>query len=215
MSTIHQIRVTLQGSKPPIWRMLAVPSNITLDQLHEVIQIAMGWYDCHLHHFLQKVKPTKISDPDLNALRKRGDIASILNLYRRERYFVPLEKEGEPLEMDGEDESQFALSQVCPNVGSKLTYEYDFGDGWLHLIEVKKVIPPEPETHYPRCLSAKGACPPEDCGGLWGYYATLHAQGREPEMEVDVEDINAALQPISPAEKRAKSKKSRPRRRRQ
>lgn len=49
---IYQLKVTLQGSKPPIWRRLLVPSSITLSKLHDVLQIAMGWTDSHLHQFI-------------------------------------------------------------------------------------------------------------------------------------------------------------------
>jgi hypothetical protein len=48
---IHQIKITLQGSKPPIWRRVLVPSNYTLAQLHEIIQISMGWDNYHLYSF--------------------------------------------------------------------------------------------------------------------------------------------------------------------
>ena len=46
---IYQIKVTLLGSKPPIWRRIQVPGDIRLDRLHTVLQIVMGWEDCHLH----------------------------------------------------------------------------------------------------------------------------------------------------------------------
>jgi hypothetical protein len=46
-----QLKVTLAGSKPPIWRRLTVPESITLERLHELIQIVFGWTDSHLHLF--------------------------------------------------------------------------------------------------------------------------------------------------------------------
>ena len=48
---IYQIKITLADSKPSIWRRVAVSSDITLAELHHVIQRAMGWWDCHLHEF--------------------------------------------------------------------------------------------------------------------------------------------------------------------
>jgi hypothetical protein len=48
---IYQIKVTLLGFKPWIWRRLLVPADLTLAQLHDVLQAAMGWQDCHLHEF--------------------------------------------------------------------------------------------------------------------------------------------------------------------
>ena len=47
--SIYHLRITLRDTKPSIWRRLAVPANVTLEQLHEVIQIAMGWTNSHLH----------------------------------------------------------------------------------------------------------------------------------------------------------------------
>jgi len=81
---------------------------------------------------------------------------------------------GEPIEdMVGEDEDTVTLAEVCPKVKSKLTYEYDFGDGWEHIIEVQKIEEPKPGVEYPVCLAGKKACPPEDCGGVYGYYHML------------------------------------------
>lgn len=48
---IYQMKVTLVGTDPPIWRRLLVPADLTLEQLHDVLQLAMGWEDCHMHEF--------------------------------------------------------------------------------------------------------------------------------------------------------------------
>lgn len=48
---IYQLKISLKGARPPIWRRVQVPGNITLGRLHEIIQVAMGWYNCHLHEF--------------------------------------------------------------------------------------------------------------------------------------------------------------------
>lgn len=60
----------------------------------------------------------------------------------------------------------FELKQEC-------LYEYDFGDSWRHKITLEKILPFEPDTKYPRCIGGKRACPPEDCGGVWGYEQLL------------------------------------------
>jgi hypothetical protein len=73
-----------------------------------------------------------------------------------------------------------SLQQVVSRVKDKLIYEYDFGDSWEHELLVEKILPLEAGKHYPICLTGKRACPPEDCGGIWGY-ASLLAAIRDPE----------------------------------
>src|SRR5260370_31806637 len=51
VNEIYQIEVTLLWTEPPIWRRLLVPADLTLADLHHVIQRAMGWEDDHLHEF--------------------------------------------------------------------------------------------------------------------------------------------------------------------
>lgn len=173
---IATLRMTLRDSKPPIWRRVAVPLDITLGQLHQVIQIAMGWTNSHLHQFMLKDKSLINRDPSVIArLSEEGRYDDIFTATRGIRVFVPkVTPYGDPLEdMEGEDEDAVALAEVCPKVKSKLTYEYDFGDGWEHIIEVQKIEPPKSGVEYPVCLAGKKACPPEDCGGIYGYYHML------------------------------------------
>ena len=79
---------------------------------------------------------------------------------------------GTPTRPGREDEDEFALADVLVEPGERLRYTYDFGDDWDHDIKLEKVLPPgadQPATAVPVCLAGKGACPPEDCGGPWGY----------------------------------------------
>jgi hypothetical protein len=164
-TTVHQLKISLQNSKPPIWRRVQVPSNITLGELHHVIQQAMGWYDCHLHQFTV------------------GGIDY-----------------GEPApewEFEVENENRVRLEQVAPEPKNKLSYQYDFGDDWQHQILVEKVLPAEPDVTYPICLKGKRACPPEDCGGVWGYDDFLQAiqDPNHPEHETMLEWIGGDFDP--------------------
>lgn len=67
------------------------------------------------------------------------------------------------------DESQCKLSQILKNEKDSIIYEYDFGDGWEHKIVLEKILPFDSKADLPLCLKAKGACPPENIGGVWGY----------------------------------------------
>ncbi len=143
---IYQLKVTLYDSKPPIWRRLLVPGNITLGELHYVIQIAMGWENSHLHQFV--VGDQYYSDPSFG-LAEYGERVG--------------------------NEGRATLSRIVPGEKFKFTYEYDFGDSWLHDILVEKILPPDPQMKLPVCIKGKRACPPEDVGGVWGYDSFLEA----------------------------------------
>lgn len=138
---VFQLKVTLCRTKPPIWRRLEVPADTTLGRLHDVIQIAMGWFDCHLHQFVAKGVCYGVPDPE----------------------FGP----------ELENEKKIRLDQVLRKPKDKLTYEYDFGDSWYHDIVLEKVLSASEEERYPLVTGGRGACPPEDCGGIGGFYRLL------------------------------------------
>jgi len=137
---IFQVKVTLRGSKPPIWRCILVPNTITLGQLHDVLQTVMGWNDEHLHQFVQG----------------------------RELYGVA-DKENDFFGMSVSDENKTILSSLLSKEKDWLTYEYDFGDSWEHKLVLEKKLPFDSAMQLPHCIKGKRACPPEDCGGIWGY----------------------------------------------
>lgn len=144
---IYQIKVTLLDTDPPIWRRLLVPATQTLEQLHDAVQIAMGWQDSHMHEF------------------RAG-----------QRYFGKPDPESRSMGMDPvENEGKVSLSQVLRRAGAKLTYTYDFGDGWEHAIVLEKLLPADPSARYPVCTGGQLACPPEDCGGIPGFYDVVEA----------------------------------------
>ena len=144
---IYQIKVTLLGTRPPIWRLLLVPADLTLEQLHDVLQVAMGWTNSHLHEF--RIGRQRFGAPDPSESFRGGPVSI--------------------------DESKVRLSAVLKRLGAKMEYTYDFGDGWEHGINVEKVLPPEPGLAYPVCTGGKLSAPPEDCGGIPGFYGLLEA----------------------------------------
>ncbi len=151
---IYQIKVTLLGTEPPIWRRLLVPAGLTLAQLHAVVQKAMGWRDGHMHEFLvgkRRFGRPEPADPFMGA-------------------------------SDIESERTALLCDVAGRVGKKMIYTYDFGDGWEHAIVVEKQLAADPDTVYPVCTDGQLACPPEDCGGIPGFYDILDALA-DPEHE--------------------------------
>ncbi len=152
---VYQIKITLKHSKPPIWRRVLISSETTLSRLHEIIQAAMGWYDGHLHAF-----------------RING-----------EEYSTPPPYDSDHLaELGMKSTHGKRLSALVSGEGAKFHYDYDFGDDWEHVILIEKVLPADAEQSLPVCIKGKRACPPEDIGGLWGYYHFLEAI-KDPDHE--------------------------------
>jgi hypothetical protein len=151
---VYQLKVTLRGTRLPVWRRIQVPGGMTLAQLHQVLQVAMGWEDSHLHQFTVGGRVYGRPDPEWEApgARRVGD-----------EHQVPLQ----------------ALVKPCDS----FTYEYDFGDDWVHGVAVERVLPGEDGVTHPICLDGGGACPPEDVGGVSGYEDFLRAvkDRRHPE----------------------------------
>ena len=101
-------------------------------------------------------------------------------------------------DLDFLDEYQFRLGEVLPTVGSKMRYDYDFGDGWEHDVLVEAISLPQRGVKYPVCIDGKRTCPPEDCGGPWGYANVLEAL-RDP-GHAEHEELTAWAPPgFSPA----------------
>jgi len=142
-SQTFQFKIQLDGiSNPPVWRTVTVPSYYTFLHFHYVIQAAFGWMDSHLFQFSEK---------------GYGPGTIITQIY-------------EDFEADLDDQVEaesIKLSEVFKTQKQKLIYLYDFGDSWKHNISLEKILS-EPSL-TPGCLAGKGKCPPEDCGGCWGY----------------------------------------------
>ncbi|ACR78816.1 plasmid pRiA4b ORF-3 family protein [Kosmotoga olearia] len=146
---VYQFKITLKGIKPPIWRRIQVPETYTFWDLHVAIQDAMGWLDYHLHEF-------EIINPSTGLKVNIG---------------IPDEDFGRDVLPGWKQKIADYFSMENP----KANYTYDFGDNWEHKIELEKILPREKGVTYPVCIKGKRACPPEDCGGVWGYEELLEA----------------------------------------
>lgn len=135
---VYELKVSLRGSQPLIWRRFQVLNDITLFRFHNILQLVMGWTNSHLHQFV--AGHTRYGEPD-------------------PEYGV-----------DYEDDRRVRLSRVLRKPQDAMTYEYDFGDGWEHDIVLERIVDPDQGAQYPSILVAEGACPPEDVGGIGGYY---------------------------------------------
>jgi len=144
---IYRFRVSLLDIEPEIWRLIEVPETYTFWDLHVAIQDAMGWLDYHLHAFV----------PD--TLRDLGAV----------RIGIP---EG-PMDHEYVAGWTVPIARHFANPGDAARYDYDFGDSWSHEVRLVAIEPRERGAKYPRCVGGERACPPEDCGGVPGYYRLL------------------------------------------
>lgn len=141
----YVIRVDLNGSKPKIWRRISVPSDLTLERLHPILQAAVGWTDSHLHAFLMGP----------GSRPRRGQ--PFLTAYEI--------SEGN----QGVAEGDVRLDETLSQPGDRLSYDYDFGDGWEHTLRLEAVEEPTGQPIEPHVTAGRRACPPEDVGGIHTY----------------------------------------------
>ncbi len=137
---VYQIKVVLLETEPPVWRRFLVPSSVTLHRLHLILQDVMGWSNYHLYRFQ----------------------------IGREEYGEP-HPDNEFNELNFKNSRRTKLGQVVTKKGDVLRYEYDFGDSWEHMLLVEDILEYQPDMRYPVCLIGERSCPPEDCGGPYGY----------------------------------------------
>ena len=185
---VLQLKIVLEDIDPPIWRRVVVGADATLHGLHEIIQTTMGWHDSHLYRF-------DVNDAAYSDLALWDDPPA-----------------------DARDARRTRVVDLELSAGASFQYEYDFGDGWLHRLEVEQVHEVEDGAGRPSCLGGARACPPEDCGGPGGYQELLGilADPAHPEHDERREWVGEDFDPESfdVASVNARLARSRPRRRR-
>jgi hypothetical protein len=140
-----QIRIELDGIWPRVWRRILVPDSITLLELHGVIQEVFGWEDYHLHQY--NIRGVEYGNPENDEF---GD-------------------------WDIHDETEVSLRELGLTPRESFTYNYDFGDDWMHTLRLERILNMEGRKRLPRCLAGDRAYPPEDVGGIGGYAQFLEA----------------------------------------
>jgi len=143
--TVYQIKILLKELEPTVWRRICV-DDCSLELLHWYVQVAMGWESVHPYAFM--IGGTEFVDFSVG-----------FDTYERRDVCIT------------------RLSDVMPiqNRRPRFLYEYDFGDSWIHQLIVEERLAADREVTYPICLEGERACPPEDCGGPWGYANLLEA----------------------------------------
>jgi Plasmid pRiA4b ORF-3-like protein len=141
---IAVLRVELEGIEPLIWRRVAVRTSMNLKALHGVIQATMGWLDSHLWMLEADEQRYGMLIPDDPDWNERV-----------------------------KDAVKTKLSVLLNGGVREMRYLYDMGDSWQHRVIVEKLKAGEPGVLYPQFLGGERRCPPEDCGGIPGYYEFL------------------------------------------
>lgn len=164
------IRIKLNNAPVKIWRELVVPSNITLEMLAYVLIEAMGWGHEHLYQFITKDNVCYINSREL-----KEQSNNFFGFFSRVQY------------MNSEKTS---LDMVLSPKEGRIKFEYDYGDSWVHDLWVKGVRDyAKDEEPVIKLLKAQGQCPPEDCGGVWGYAMLLDLNKKKRKTAEDKERL--------------------------
>ena len=151
----YTLRIELDGAKPQVWRELEVPSSISLASLAQAILLAMGWDESHLHQFITK---------------------------GRDYYATSLNEIGSDFSEGSKDGTRYSISHLLKRKGSKVVFEYDYGDSWQHLVELKATAKyADGEKKAVKLTGGANACPPDDCGGIYRYNHLVQQMEKHPD----------------------------------
>lgn len=148
-----KLKIALEEMPHPVSRKLLVPRDVNMRQMHFLIQLAIGWANYHMWEF--------------NDAKWKGEI----------RVSMPMDDDFDLDEVERLVAHEVSLKETFleENGAKPFWYWYDFGDDWWHKISFLKTNKKDIEQFdgTPVCLEAIGGCPPEDCGGPWGYHEFL------------------------------------------
>lgn len=132
------VHIALDGTGPQVWRRIEVDSQTSLGEFHEILQVAFDWDDSHLHRF-SSGGCTFVPD------RQLADSPGCAH-----------------------DEDEWMIGEFLTARGDQLVYEYDFGDGWRHVITLEETAPPLTDEHA-HISGGAGMAPLDDVGGPGGW----------------------------------------------
>jgi hypothetical protein len=161
---VLQFKIELTEILPLIWRIILVPSDYNFWDLHVAIQDSMGWQDCHLHYFefKRRKKEIRIGIPDFEGFDESPEI------------------------LPG---WQIPVFNYFKDLGETAKYLYDYGDCWWHTVQLEGYFYKDKKLKYPLCIDGERACPPENCGGVQGYFELIDTLS-DPKKD-DYEDARA------------------------
>ena len=176
------LHISITFSDPLIWRRIQVPGTFTLAQLHDTLQLSMGWSDSYVHQFMV------------------GKIS-----------YEPTMKTNVPREARRFDEYKYQLHTLEEGMRFMFSYLYGAGEGWEHEIHLEEIIPPTRQLNHPILLAGEMACPPETIGDIHQYLQliidlessgsrkadSLLELGSRPDFDPNYFDLEAAKKRVS------------------
>ncbi|MBP5199870.1 MAG: Spx/MgsR family RNA polymerase-binding regulatory protein [Schwartzia sp.] len=176
----YQLKITLRGMKPPVWRRCFVPEDMTFQDLADILICVMGWNGSHLSAFEMPKSGLNImanpwSDDEEQFGERNGKKVRLAELLPKEQKFI---------------------------------FVYDMGDNWEHEVVVEKIREDYPSLQ-PAVLQYEGDCPPDDSGGVWGYMDMMESDDEDAKewleecsVPYDMNEINAELKKFKPGKKK-------------
>jgi hypothetical protein len=151
---IYELKISLSGIKPTIYRTIQIEEHRTFFELHAAVQIAFGWENSHMHIF--EIGDDRIGMSEFDEFEDDHTI----------------------------EERNIRLFQTGLNEKDKFEYIYDFGDHWVHEIQLTKILESK-KTFYPKCIKGAMNRPPEDCGGIHGFedFKEIMGNRKHPEFK--------------------------------